>query len=332
MTRARLAFLGCGAVVCQHSRTLSRLRDEVQCYYASRDPDRAAAYEKRFRGAGSFGSYAQALADGSIDVAFVATPPVAHLPLVREALRAGKHVIVEKPAFLRRRDYDEAAALMEETGRRVYVAENYAYKPLVRVLRELLAAGVIGDLRFVQVNALKRQRVGGWRALPELAGGGALFEGGIHWIDLVANLGPAVRRARVVRAGDRHSPERSSLLVLEYEGGAVGTLAHSWEIDARLRGLQLSRLAGTLGSIVFESNGLFVVVSGPARPRLIVPGVRDIGGYEAMFQDFLSSMRTGAEPVMTLARARRDHELAEADDAREAADDLAVGAADLVRA
>ena len=311
MERLRLVFLGCGAVTGQHSRRLATLGEDVSCYYASRDAARAASYEKRFRGAGSFGSYEAALADGSIHVALVATPPATHRDLTVQALRSGKHVIVEKPAFLHRRDFDEVERVQAETGRRVFVAENYAYKPLARTLRELLAGGAVGELRFVQVNALKRQAVADWRGRPEMAGGGALFEGGIHWIDLIAHLGPRVLRARTVRAGA--GPERSSLLVLEYEGGAVGTLAHSWEIDARLRGLQLSRIAGTRGSIVFESNGLFVVVAGPARPRFIVPGMRDIGGYEAMFRDFLASIRTGVEPLMTLARARRDHELARAE-------------------
>jgi predicted dehydrogenase len=314
MTRRRLVFLGCGAVTAQHSRTLRAIGAEVDCYYASRDGRRAASYERRLRGAGSFGSYEAALADGSIDVALVATPPATHRELVLAALRAGKHVIVEKPAFLEARDFDAVERAQEEAGGgRVFVAENYAYKPLARTLRALLAAGAVGELRFVQINALKHQSALGWRASPETAGGGALFEGGIHWIDLIAHLGPRVLRARTVRAGARGGPERSSLLVLEYEGGAVGTLAHSWEIDARLRGLQLSRIAGTRGSIVFESNGLFVVVSGPARPRFVVPGVRDIGGYEAMFQDFLCAIHTGREPLMTLARARRDHELARAD-------------------
>ena len=304
--RLRIVFLGCGAMTEAHGRRLRALRDTVQCFYASRDPHKAAAFEEKLRGAGSFGSYQAALDDGRMDVAFVATPPPTHLGLTLEALRSGKDVIVEKPAFLRAADFDAVRKAQEQTGRRVMVAENYAYKPLARTLQGLLAKGAIGDPRFIQLNALKLQRRNDWRADASQAGGGALFEGGVHWVDFIAHLGPAVKSARVVRAG-AGGLERSSLMVFEYEGGAVGTLAHSWETPGRLRGLQLSRIAGTRGSIVFESNGLFVLA-----PRgLIVPDLFDLAGYHAMLRDLVEALATGREPLMTLDRAQRDLEMLE---------------------
>jgi predicted dehydrogenase len=197
------------------------------------------------------------------------------------------------------------------TGRLVLVAENYCYKPLVRVLREEIARGSVGELRFVQVNALKSQRGDGWRADTSLAGGGALLEGGVHWIDLVAHLGPRVTAAHGVRAGSPEGPERSSLVVLEYEGGGVGTLCHSWETPGLLRGVQLSRIRGTRGSIVFESNGTVVVVWGQRR-RFVVPDLRDVTGSRAMLEDFLAALRREREPLMTLRRAWEDVALVEA--------------------
>lgn len=305
-----LVFLGCGAATAMHSRTLDRMGAPVRRFYASRSAEQAAACERRFRGAGSYGSYDAALADGRIDVAFVATPPASHLELTLQALRAGKHVIVEKPAFLHAADCDTVAAVQEETGRRVLVAENYGYKPLALALRRVLAGGEIGELRFVHLNAVKQQPGDGWRLDPREAGRGALFEGGIHWIDLLANLGPAVRGSRGFRAGAGQAQERSAVVVLDYEGGGVATLLHSWEIASPLRGLRISRIYGTAGSIGFESNGLFIAVYG-RRKRVLFPGWRDIAGYRAMFHDFLEALRTGREALMTLARARRDLELVE---------------------
>ena len=63
--------------------------------------------------------------------------------------------------------------------------------------------------------------------------------------------------------------------------------------------------------MAFESNGLFVLVTG-TRTRLILPGLGDISGYRAMFRDFLTCIRTGADPLMSLARAQRGLELVEA--------------------
>ena len=100
------------------------------------------------------------------------------------------------------------------------------------------------------------------------------------------------------------------LIVARYRGGGVGTLAHSWEVPSPLHGLRLSRIYGTTGSVAFESNGIFVAVTGRRR-RLIFPGLRDINGNRAMWTDFLDVIRTGREPVMTVARARRGLELVE---------------------
>ena len=306
-----LAILGCGAVAGQHARTLSRFGPEVRCHYASRDPARAAAFAARHHGAGAFGSYERAIADPAIDAVLVATPPESHLALVLDALAHGKHAIVEKPAFLRAADCVRARAAEVQSGRRVFVAENYCYKPLAAVLRDVLAGGDLGEVRFVHIDAVKHQRVTGWRADPTCTGGGALFEGGVHWIDLLAHLGLHVEAVHGFRPGDWRGGERSMLVVVEYEEGAVGTLAHSWEIPSPFRGLRLSRIYGTRGSVLFESNGLFVRVTG-SRPRLLLPGLRDLGGYHAMFRDFLRSIRTGAEPLMSLARAQRGLELIEA--------------------
>ena len=306
-----LAFLGCGTATRTHSGVLSRFGDQVRRYYASRDPRSADAYNRKYKGAGAFGSYAEAMADGRVQAVVVATPPDSHLDLTLAALEAGKHVVVEKPAFLRAADFDTVRAAEARSGRRLMVAENYCYKPLARVLRELIASGALGEVRFFHLVAVKSQRRAGWRDDPAIAGGGALFEGGVHWIDLLANTGLEVESARGFRPDHGTGLERSMLVVVKYRGGGVGTLAHSWEVPSPLHGLRVSRIYGTEGSAAFESNGIAVLVTG-ARRRLVFPGLRDINGNRAMWTDFLDVIRTGREPVMTAARAQRGLELIEA--------------------
>lgn len=306
-----LAFLGCGQITRTHSRTLAGFGSEVRCFYASRDAEAAAGFARHYGGAGSFGSYAAAMDDERVDTVLVATPPHSHLELTLRALESRKNVIVEKPAFLRASDFTTVRAVEARSSRRVFVAENYCYKPLARHLRDVVASGALGEIRFLHLDAAKHRAPGGWRGDPVVAGGGALFEGGVHWIDLLANLGLRIEAVHGFRPGDWQDSERSMLLVAEYEEGAIGTLAHSWEIPSPLRGLRLSRIYGTKGSVVFESNGLFILVTG-ARPRLVFPGLRDISGYRAMFRDFLTALRTGSEPLMSLCRAQRSIELIEA--------------------
>ncbi len=301
-TSLSIAMLGCGHIARQHSHMLRSIAPGVRRYGASRFPARAEDFARETEASGWFPSYDDALGAAHIDVVLVATPPLHHLNLTLRALAAGKHVIVEKPAFLSPADCQAVATAAATAGRLVLVAENYAYKPLAGVLRDVIGSGELGDVRFVVLNALKRRKASDWRDDSELSGGGALFEGGVHWIDLLANMGLTVEGVQGYWPGDQRGDERSMMVVAQYEQGGVGVLLHSWESPALLHGLRLSKVTGTRGSITFESNGLFAFVRG-RRTRLVVPSLRDIGGYRAMLGDFVRVLTRGGEPLMTLARA-----------------------------
>ena len=309
MKPLRLAFMGCGFATRLHSRTLNG-RSDIERYYASRDPARAAEYSRKYRGRGYFGSYDAALHDTSIDIIFVATPPDSHLDLTLQALSAGKHVIVEKPPFLLASDFDAVEASAREAGRRVFIAENYFYKPLLAELRETISSGAIGQPLIISINALKAQRTGDWRDLESVAGGGALFEGGIHWVNFMSNLGLTVSSARGYRPGSQEGPEKTIVVVFEYAEGTIGTLYYSWEIGSPTKGLRLSSIYGTDGAVTFETNGLGMGVRGRTK-RLSLPKPRDLLGYGSMFDDFFQAIRTGAPARFELADARRDLELIE---------------------
>ncbi len=304
-----LAFLGCGFATRLHSKTL-RGFDTVHRYYASRDKNKAEAYNRKYGGHGIFDSYDAAIRADEVDAVLVATPPVQHLDQTLQALEAGKHVIVEKPPFLRSKDFGQVRKAAARAQRRVFVAENYFYKPVARHLRQLLQDQVIGEILFLHFNALKQQNARDWRAQAELAGGGALFEGGIHWVDFVANLGLRPAGASGFQPQPSHGMERSILAVVQYEEGPVGTLYYSWETPSLFKGLRLSKIYGKQGSITFESNGLFIIVRG-RKKRIIFPGLKDIAGYKGMFRDFVASMQTGREPQFTLDLAEQDLKLVE---------------------
>lgn len=304
-----VAVLGCGAVARRHARTLRKLGTGIRVSFASRDGARAEAFRSELGGFKAYDGYARAWDDPAVDVILVVTPPHLHLEQTLAALSAGKHVIVEKPAFPRHEDFAAVRAAAGAADRQVLVAENYAYKPVVDVLTRSLADGVIGDPLLVQVDAVKRQKPTGWRADPAQSGGGGLLEGGIHWVSFMTSLGLPVRGASghgAGRPGTGATPtEETVLAIFEYEGGAVGTLSFSWEVPSPLQGVRLSRIYGRDGTIRFESNGLFVWVQG-RRTRLHVPGVRDLGGFRAMFTDFFNTIETGRPPRMTLDRAEQD--------------------------
>jgi predicted dehydrogenase len=311
----RIAFLGCGFITDVHSRQLRALRREVSCSYASRDAARAEACRRRHGGEAAYSSYAAAVGDPRIDALVVAVPPAFHLDLTVRALDAGKHVLVEKPAFLRMSDYRAAVQARDAAGRVVLVGENDHYKPLAVCLRRLLARRVIGDMVFGHFSSIVKRlkKADDWRNDETMAGGDAFFEEGIHWLHLAGSLGPTIVAAYGLRpSASREGPDRrikSMMVAFRYDNGAVGSLYYSREIPSLLRGIRLSKLYGRTGIITFESNGLFVLVRGSGVPRVFLPGFRDIRGYRAMYRDFLDAVRTGRAPEMSLERAIEDQKL-----------------------
>jgi predicted dehydrogenase len=311
----RIAFLGCGFITRVHSRHLRSLKTDVVSSYASRDRGRAEAFCSRYRGTTAYSSYGAAIADPNVDAIVVAVPPRFHLDLTLQGLAAGKHVLVEKPAYLRLADYRAALDARNKAGRIVCVGENDHYKPLAVCLRRLLKEGALGDMVFAHFTSIVRRlkRADDWRNDEAMAGGDAFFEEGVHWLHLAASLGPKITEVHGFRPSvSPDGPDRrakSMMVAFKYDNDAVGSLYYSREIPSLLRGVRLSKLYGRKSIITFESNGFFVLVRGTGWPRLMFPGFRDIRGYKAMYRDFVAAIRTGRPPEMSLERAMDDQRL-----------------------
>jgi len=313
----RLVFLGCGFITRVHSRHLRALRPGLVCAYASRDAARAEAFCREYGGVASYGDYRRAIEDPRNDAVVVAVPPAFHLDLVLRALDAGRHVLVEKPAFPGLADFQTVIEARDRAGRVVIVGENDHYKPLAVELRRLVARGAIGDLVFVQITTIAHRLKGAddWRNDESMAGGDAFFEEGIHWLHIAGSLGPTIVGIHGFRpTPSRVGPDRrakSMMVAFQYDNGGVGTILYSREVPSLFRGLRLSKLFGRRGVITFESNGLFVVTRGEGAPRVSCPGLRDIRGYRAMYRDFAGAIRDGRQPEMSLERAMADQRLME---------------------
>jgi predicted dehydrogenase len=316
-TPLRLAFLGCGFITRVHSRHLKALRRDIVCSYASRDKARADAFCSQWKGETAYASYESAIEDPRVDAVLVAVPPRFHLDLTLRALAAGKHVLVEKPAFPCVVDFEAAIAARDKAHRVVVVGENDHYKPQAVKLRQLLADGIIGDVVFGYFTSIAKRlkTADDWRNDETMAGGDAFFEEGIHWLHLAGSLGPRITSIEGFRPSvSRDGPDRrakSMLVSFGYDSGGVGSLYYSREIPSLLKGMRLSAIYGREGVMTFESNGLFILVRGKGLPKFILPGFYDFRGYRRMYRDFLRAIREGSAPEMSLERAMDDQRLME---------------------
>lgn len=128
-----------------------------------------------------------AVANPKVDAVIVAVINSALAEVSAAAIRAGKHVIVEKPAGISVKQINELIALAEKHGVCVRVGFNHRYHPAFQKAREIFASGVMGELMFIRARYGHGGRIGydkEWRADPKLSGGGELIDQGIHLIDL----------------------------------------------------------------------------------------------------------------------------------------------------
>ena len=109
------------------------------------DEKRARAVLGRYTTVKTTASYDQVLADPAVSAVAIATPAATHFDLVRAALEAGKHVLVEKPLTSSVSDGEKLAALAERSGLVLMCDHTYCYTPAVQKMHQLVAEGMLGD-------------------------------------------------------------------------------------------------------------------------------------------------------------------------------------------
>src|SRR3954470_10865593 len=114
-----------------------------------RDAERAAAFSSRNPGAPVFADLDEMLADPALDAVLVATPPHTHHAIVRAALEAGKHVLVEKPLATRSDDAYELIRVAEAKDLVLMPGHTFLYSPPVNKVKQLVVDDVIGEVYFV---------------------------------------------------------------------------------------------------------------------------------------------------------------------------------------
>jgi predicted dehydrogenase len=128
-----------------------------------------------------------AVADPQVEVVFVSTLNSTLAPIALEAVKNGKHVLVEKPAAVSVSELDRLEAAARKTGALVRVGYNHRYHPAGLKALEIFRSGALGPMMFVRGRYGQGGRVGyeqEWRADPKLSGGGELIDQGVHLIDL----------------------------------------------------------------------------------------------------------------------------------------------------
>jgi predicted dehydrogenase len=254
------------------------------------------------------------LSDPQVDAVVIATPHASHAKLAIAALRAGKHVFVEKPLALRLSELDAIAAAHAQVPDRVlFVGFNRRFAPLTVKLRTLLAEirEPKSVLMTVNAGALPAGHwVGNWVGNTEVSGGRVIGEG-CHFVDLMLDLIGA-SPVGVAGAAVAGGPARLSG-VLGFADGSTGTLHY---LDQGHASFPKERIE------VFTAGRIYRIDNFQRLEGFGVPGFKPVTlrhmdkGNDACVAAFVDSIKRGGAPAMTvdsvLASSRATLELAAA--------------------
>jgi predicted dehydrogenase len=234
MTFLRVALVGCGLISEAHMRAYehypNRARITVCC---DLDLEKAAQRAAMSAGARAVGSLDAVLADPDVDAIEICTPHHLHVDIAIAAARAGKHILCQKPLAKTLADCDAMIAAARAAGVVLYYGETNRTMPAAQAMKQAVDASRIGQLTGVQATYAHWQ--GGkylstaWRYDPQIAGGGQLLDGGIHYIDLMLHLGGPIQSVTCFTAHFRPElgGEDTAVVNVRFNGGQLGTLFSS---------------------------------------------------------------------------------------------------------
>ena len=144
----------------------------------------------RNQGFHTYNSFEEILADDAVDAVLVATPNDSHKDLSIRAMRAGKHVLCEKPVMMNSKDLEDVLAVAKETGMKFYPRQNRRWDKDYLVMKKIYDEKLIGNVFHVESRYQGSRGIpGDWRGIKAM-GGGMMFDWGVHLLDRLVMMIP----------------------------------------------------------------------------------------------------------------------------------------------
>ena len=230
-----------------------------------------AEYQALYPQAKAYRNYEEMLSAGNLDGVSVALPNYLHAQVANAALRAGCHVLCEKPMALNAAQAEEMLKTSQETGKKLMIHFNYRFSPPSRFLKRYVDEGHLGQIYYAKTHWLRANgipKLGGWFGIKELSGGGPLIDLGVHRLDLamwlmgypqatsVSAYTSGLLGTRIAReAGVRYDCEDLATALIRLENGAVINLEVSFVGGTDKDQDMVTGIYGTNGAAIQRNRG-----------------------------------------------------------------------------
>jgi predicted dehydrogenase len=234
MNPLRIALVGCGIISDAHIRAYQhhaeRARITVCC---DLDPDKARRRAEQVGGARATVDYASVLSDPDVDAVELCTPHPLHAEAAIAAAEAGKQILCQKPLAKTLEDCDAMIRAAREAGVTLFYGETNNTMPAAVLAKQAVDGGKIG--RMIGAQATYAHWQGGdymstaWRYDPKITGGGQLLDGGIHFIDIMRQVGGPIEAVScfATRFREELGGEDTAVMIARYKAGHLGQIFSS---------------------------------------------------------------------------------------------------------
>jgi predicted dehydrogenase len=313
----RGALIGFGNVALHgHLPGWGRRNDVEIVAVADTRPAQRAEVVARLPRARWYDSAEALLADGPLDFVDICTPPSSHAALAHRALECGAHVLCEKPLAGSFPELQRLARTARARQRVVHTVHNWNHAPIVRRTRELIGAGVVGEVTEVAWHTLRTRPAGpavgaedNWRLDPGVAGGGVLTDHGWHVFYIVpgwiGQIPVTVSAALETRRHHAFAVEDTASVQITFPA-AKADIFLTWASDVRRNWAEVS---GTDGVLQLHDD----TIVGQSRrtgeehrwicPPPLSDGSQHPDWFDAVAAEFVGAMAAGDPTVSNLVEA-----------------------------
>jgi len=222
------AVVGCGYWGPNLARNLAESSVFELRALCDRDPAQLGVLAQRHPQVNSVLELDAVLCDDSVEAVVFATPPPTHHPLVKRALEAGKHALVEKPLATTIAEAQELAELARARELVLMPGHTFLYSPAVNVVRELIRDGTMGDIHFVTSSRMNLGKYQPHGVLCDLAPHDLSIL--LYWLER-----PIVQVAASASSVIAQGVPETAFLTLTFEGGASANVQLSWLAPRKVR-------------------------------------------------------------------------------------------------
>lgn len=230
--KIKFGILGCGMIANVHAEAISRIPNAELVGVADNNFSFAESFAEK-RGVKAFNDY-QAMLSSDIDVVCVCTPSCFHAPNAIDALKAGKHVVLEKPMALSVKDADLVIKASKKAKKLVTVISQLRFSSDIVKVKNLIENGAFGKITLCKLDMLYYRSPEyysscSWKGTLKFDGGGALMNQGIHGVDLLEYVAGDVKRVtgKIATLSHNIEVEDTAVATVEFNSGALGVITAS---------------------------------------------------------------------------------------------------------